>query len=151
MLVDFSIPPGYPFCTLLTGQGEGYKLICFSPLAEETPSEETSSTDTTSTGDVRLVGSVPNAGRVEVRIDGGEWGTVCDDWWDLNDANVVCRQLGFTSGALRAASSAEFGEGIVPVFFLLVFNQFPWVDPVVLILVAFFFFFRDERVQILTQ
>ena len=52
----------------------------------------------TNQGDIRLVaGSNSSEGRVEV-CNQNRWGTVCDIGWDMNDANVACRQAGFGSG-----------------------------------------------------
>ena len=59
---------------------------------------------------VRLInGSTKYEGRVEVYYN-NEWGTVCDDGWDLNDAHVVCRELGF-GPAVGTRDNAYFGEG----------------------------------------
>ena len=48
---------------------------------------------------MRLVGGVsPYEGRVELCAS-ARWGTVCDDFWDSDNTNVVCRQLNLTSSS----------------------------------------------------
>ena len=47
------------------------------------------------TGEVRLVGGANEMeGTVVVCYD-NTWGTICSNYWDRTDANVVCKQLGY--------------------------------------------------------
>ena len=66
--------------------------------------------------DVRHKGNLATQGLIEV-LHNGVWGAVCYNGWELKDANVVCRQLGFT-GALAAKAHAAFGRGNRKIWFI---------------------------------
>lgn len=68
--------------------------------------------------DVRLRGGLhPFEGRVEILRD-GVLGTVCDDSFDVGDADIVCKQLGYEYGAearFRLVSECGFSETVTRV------------------------------------
>uniref|UniRef100_UPI0037E836A2 galectin-3-binding protein A-like n=1 Tax=Semicossyphus pulcher TaxID=241346 RepID=UPI0037E836A2 len=88
---------------LLFVSGEAFKLNLF----KRTPELQD--------GDVRLFGSGSTSeGRVEVYHD-GKWGTVCDDGWDMAEAQVVCRQLNFP-GAVSVVIGKDYGQATGPIW-----------------------------------
>nr|AJT35020.1 sperm-activating peptide receptor [Diadema mexicanum]AJT35021.1 sperm-activating peptide receptor [Diadema mexicanum] len=63
-------------------------------------------------GNLRLVhGRTPNEGNVEIWHQ-NRWGGICDYLWDINDANITCKQLGFPQ-ATKALDRSFFGDQTV--------------------------------------
>ena len=55
-------------------------------------------------GTVRLSGSSKTfLGRVEICLD-LTWTTICDEHWDFKDAQVVCRELGYSPYGITVTS-----------------------------------------------
>ena len=74
-------------------------LLALAALAASAPpSRGARSKEHVSNGTVRLAHvTAQGCGRVEI-FYGGVWGSVCNDQWHDEDAQVVCRQLGLGGG-----------------------------------------------------
>ncbi len=48
---------------------------------------------------------------IQIRTGNNTFGGICDDGFGINEANVVCRELGYKLGAKEALGNSYFGHG----------------------------------------
>ena len=61
-------------------------------------------------GEVRLIGGEGDYEGTVLVFRSYRWGSICDAEWDIEDADVVCNQLGYP-GAQEAVHGSKFGRG----------------------------------------
>ena len=50
-------------------------------------------------------------GRIEIKAFNYDWGGLCDDGFNSEEANIVCREAGYTLGAQEVFIGSQFGKG----------------------------------------
>ncbi|XP_052770926.1 galectin-3-binding protein-like [Mya arenaria] len=86
-------------------------LICIVSSAKSQPQWDLSDLD------IRLAdGNSVLDGRVERRIN-GVWGTVCNNVFDIKDAQVICTMLSGNLTALQVIRDGRYGQGQGPIFY----------------------------------
>lgn len=100
-LINFrKLRNNYGIVTKTVNWSQVYKEVGYRPLINLYSSDDfinfIPGCSAAEQGNLRLVnGSSPLEGRVEI-CNSGQWGTVCDDSWGTRDADIACRQLGFS-------------------------------------------------------
>lgn len=65
-------------------------------------------------GNVRLTGGNSRCAGTTEFYNNGQWGTVCSQYWDVNDAAVVCKQLN-CGKVHKITMNNDFGQATGPI------------------------------------
>jgi hypothetical protein len=76
-------------------------------------------------GSLRLVGGRTKHEGTVLIYHWSRWGAICHDNWDIRDANVVCKELGF-AGARQAVTRSRFGKGRRKLFSFSFTSEIVW-------------------------
>ncbi|CAE1296095.1 unnamed protein product [Acanthosepion pharaonis] len=90
---------------------EDVALKCFKEANTSLSTSTISSTDQNSIRIQLIGGKLEISGRIEITRKGVK-GTVCDDHFDNNDAKVICRMMGYSSGKVISNIYGQ-GQGVI--------------------------------------